>query len=130
MSVRRELEIILVGGLLIAGAAAKTFGASLIDAQFRLQKGIHAVSKQSPSNDLGPLYKRLFTQSIYSRCQWLPSDSQYLNFSSAKCGPLRGTFLTVGRFMSESNVSDLSSQAVNDHGRIRFIDFGRSCDLY
>lgn len=105
--------------------------ASLIDAKFKLSR------RQSYSNGLGSvseseihtLYKRFLSKSMYSRCRWLPSDSQYLSITSKKCGRLHGTILAFSRFMVEHDADKISEGVVNDNGHIRFVSFGDSCDF-
>lgn len=82
-----------------------------------------------PATEVGTLYKNFLSKSMYSRCRWLPSDSQYLAIASQRCGRAKGTFLAFSRFMTEHDADKISEGIINDSGFIRFLGFGHSCDL-
>ena len=115
-------SIFLVGVLFMTNAGSS---ASLIDANFKLSRKSIKVSYNS--NELGHLYRGFLARSMYSRCHWLPSDSQYLNLATAQCGPVKGAVMAISRFMTEPDVSKINSNVVDDHGRIRFVDFEMNC---
>lgn len=103
--------------------------ASFVDAKFKLSRKLSASQSAGSTNEVATLYKDFLSKSIYSRCRWLPSDSQYLTMTSQKCGRLKGTLLAFSRFMTEHDADKISEGIVNDDGHIRFLSFGRNCDL-
>ena len=121
------VRYVLAFGLLMIFAPQSQ--ASLIDAKYKLARKLPSSHEGRTPNEVGNLYKKFLSKSMYSRCRWLPSDSQYLAISSKKCGPIRGTILAFSRFMTEHDADKLSAGVVNDTGRIRFLDFGDNCDL-
>lgn len=104
--------------------------ASLIDAKFKLTRQLSAFRSTKSTNEIATLYKDFLSKSMYSRCRWFPSDSQYLAIVSQKCGRLRGTLLAFSRFMTEHDANNISEGIVNDEGHLRFLSFGQSCDLF
>ncbi len=103
--------------------------ASLIDAQFKLTK-LAPARKSGSGNEVAMLYRNVLAKSVYSKCRWLPSDSQYLTIVSQRCGRARGTFLAFARFMTEHDADKISEGAVNDGGHIRFLNFRNSCEFF
>jgi putative component of membrane protein insertase Oxa1/YidC/SpoIIIJ protein YidD len=104
--------------------------ASLIDAQFKLRRLTPNKLQFSSANQVGDLYKNFLAKSMYSKCRWFPSDSEYMKITSRQCGQMKGTLLAFSRFMGEHDAYRISKQIVNDHEHIRFLNFGRDCDLF
>ncbi len=104
--------------------------AGLIDAKFKLNKKLSSSQNDELSNEVSTLYKEFLAKSMYSRCRWFPSDSQYLKIASEKCGNTKGTLLAFSRFMTEPDADKISAGLVNDHGHIRFLDFENTCDIF
>jgi len=102
---------------------------SLLDAQFRKQQLNLAQERTAVAGDnlLGTLYRKGLAQSMSTRCRWFPSDSEYLNLASRKCGFFWGTSMALGRFMLEADAYKLTADSVNDSDRIRFVDFEVNC---
>lgn len=105
-----------------------SYGASLIDAQFKLTRATWGAATHR--QEVGVLYKNLLARSISSRCRWFPSDSQYMNIVSRKCGSARGTLFAFARFMTEADAFRLGDGAVNDHNHTRFVDFKDDCEFF
>jgi len=122
--IKHLLKHVLLASVFLISSAS--FGASLIDAHFKYERKSGSLSQRN--NALTGLYRGFLAKSMYSRCHWFPSDSQYMKLASAKCGPLKGTLMAIARFMSEPNAQSFNSSVVNDHGRIRFVDFEINCD--
>jgi putative component of membrane protein insertase Oxa1/YidC/SpoIIIJ protein YidD len=104
--------------------------ASLIDENFKLIKSSATKSSYTQENAVGNLYRGFLSKSMYSKCRWFPSDSEYLKLKSLECGQLRSTILAFARFMSENDASDLASEVLNDHGHIRFLNYKVGCELF
>lgn len=120
-----KCQLIGVGILLFGGSLDAS---SLIDANFRLQRQLKI--KAAPTNPLGSLYRGALGKTMYSHCRWFPSDSQYLEIATLHCGAPRGTVLAISRFMREYDAHRITDQFVNDRGLLRFLDFGKSCDVF
>jgi putative component of membrane protein insertase Oxa1/YidC/SpoIIIJ protein YidD len=99
--------------------------ASLIDANFKLSKQI--TTRQNVKNNLAEAYTTIFKQFLYSRCRWLPSDSDYLKIASRHCGVFKGTLFAIARFTNEYDAFLINSDIVNDHQHLRFVDFKFNC---
>lgn len=115
--------------LLCLSLACSTANASLIDAKYKLSRRLSLSGSHKSTNEISTLYKDFLSKSMYSKCRWFPSDSQYLAISSQKCGRTRGTLLAFSRFMTESDADKISEGIVNDDGHIRFLGFGDNCEL-
>lgn len=103
------------------------FALSSIDARFKMSR---SGATTLNSNELTGLYRGVIARSLYSRCQWFPSDSEFMAWKSRECGPLKGTLFAFGRFMMESDASRLGSDTILESGRLRFVDFGGSCEIF
>jgi len=103
---------------------------SLIDANFKLTRAQSKSRYEGSSNEVGTLYKDVLSKSMYSRCRWYPSDSQYLALISQKCGRAKGTLFAFSRFMMEADAGRISSGVVNDDGHVRFVDFRDYCEIF
>ena len=80
------------------------------------------------SNDIvRHFYKNYLAKTMFSRCDWYPSDSQYLNLVSRRCGQAIGLTLAVSRFMMEADANRISGSWVNDQGHLRFEWYGNYC---
>ena len=116
----------------VLGLSFLCFGtrASLIDAKFKLSKKSSVSRLDQPVNEIGILYKDFLAKSMYSRCRWFPSDSQYLAMISKKCGNTQATLLAFSRFMTEHDADKISEGIINDDGHLRFVDFKNTCDVF
>lgn len=103
---------------------------SLVDANFKLSRKQFSSGDDGNSNsDLGLLYQNVLSKSMYSKCRWYPSDSQYLSLKTKECGAYRGTVLAFSRLMLENDADKISAGVVNESHHLRFVDFGVGCDL-
>lgn len=114
--------------LLLETSVALGYSRNLIDEKFKL--GRQAEGKPLVKTEIEKIYKDVFAKSMYSKCQWLPSDSQYLKIKAKQCGQARGSLLAVGRFLAEADAALISEHAVNDQGRLRFVNLRESCDVF
>jgi hypothetical protein len=105
-----------------------SFATSLIDSQFKLSRQTQN-KKQMARQEVDILYKQMFSRSMYSNCRWFPSDSEYMRIMSRRCGSAKGLIKGYARFTTEFEAFRLSEGSVNDHGRLRFVQFGDDCDL-
>jgi hypothetical protein len=122
-----QKEIILLF-LLLETSVSAAYSRNLIDEKFKL--GRQAEGKPLVKTEIEKIYKDVFAKSMYSKCQWLPSDSQYLEIKSKQCGQARGSLFAVGRFLAEADAALISEHAVNDRGRLRFVNLRESCDIF
>ena len=135
--IRAQFVLIQGAGLILApflflGLFLGSANASLIDANFKTQRalGTKASASVASSNEVHSLYRNVFSKTMYSKCRWFPSDSQFLAIKSKACGSATGTVLAFGRFMSEADAVMVGSEILNDHGHIRFYDLDSSCEVF
>lgn len=105
----------------------QAWSASRIDAQFKVGKLKGSLSSKQ---EVSFLYKNVLARSMASRCRWYPSDSQYMNIVSRKCGSLRGTLFAFSRFMTEADAYRISSGSVIENQQLHFVDFPSDCDAF
>lgn len=116
-----------IGFTLLNSGATK---ASIIDANFKLGRQTQSGNKVITANEVSTLYKGFLAKSMYSRCRWFPSDSEYMRIASIKCGAAKGTLLAFSRFMTEHDAYRIAEGMVNDNDHVRFLDFGHGCDFF
>jgi putative component of membrane protein insertase Oxa1/YidC/SpoIIIJ protein YidD len=122
----RFLIPLVLGILLVYSPYASP---SLIDAKFKLSKRLAVSPAEGAASEVAILYRDFLSKSMYSRCRWLPSDSQYLTIMSNKCGRSKGLLLAFSRFMTENDAHLISDGIVNDDNHIRFLDLKDNCEL-
>lgn len=128
-----KILVVLLGVSLSKPHSARA--ASRIDADFYFKQKLRregVLEETRAQNSVEYLYKNFLGRSMYSECQWYPSDSQLMNLATRHCGAFRGTLLAISRFMIESEAHKVSSSLVHDYhqsrlsglrsesGRIRF----------
>jgi hypothetical protein len=116
------------------GLAALTLGASVthasgIDSRYKFNRALPNSTKVT-ANSLAVLYKGFFAHSMASDCPWYPSDSRYMALMAKRCGELRGSMMAMGRFLNEPNANEIASSVILNKNKLRFVDFGDSCDMF
>ena len=101
---------------------------SLIDQKFKL--GRYQNSLNHEKTEIEKVYTDVFSKTMYSKCRWLPSDTQYLKIKTNSCGQARGSILAIGRFIMESDAFMISNETVNDNGHLGFVYSKAGCDVF
>lgn len=129
VSLRFQLRNSLYFTLTLAGCASITPAhVSSIDSTFKLKK-INVVQIVSESATVSA-YQKVLRPSLFSRCDYYPSDSAYSQNLAKRCGTLPSLFKTFDRFLREPDAGHLGlPMIVNNHG-ISFINLPpESCEL-
>lgn len=101
---------------------------SSIDSTYKLKK-INRVIKESESATVS-VYQKVLRPSLFSRCDYFPSDSVYSQNLAKRCGAVSSLFKTFDRFLREPDASYLGLPMVNNNHGISFVDLPpESCEL-
>ncbi|MFZ4402630.1 MAG: membrane protein insertion efficiency factor YidD [Pseudobdellovibrionaceae bacterium] len=73
------------------------------------------------------IYRSAFAPTLYSRCKWFPSDSNYATVAQNKCGATQGALMAFSRFLSEEDAPRMGYNAINNKGHIEYVDFPTRC---
>lgn len=82
---------------------------------------------ERPGGALG-LYRQFLSRSMWSRCRWLPSDSNYFRRVRRSCGPAFAAFLSAARILAEPDSARLGKHVVVYGRRVRWIDLAPRCE--
>lgn len=101
---------------------------SSIDTTYKFQK-INRVKIESESATVS-VYQKVLRPSLFSRCDYYPSDSVYSQSLAKRCGTLPSLFKTYSRFLREPDAGQLGlPMVINNHG-ISFVDLPQdTCEL-
>lgn len=113
----------------LAGCANITpANVSSIDLTYKFKK-INRVKVEAESASVG-VYQKVLRPSLFSRCDYYPSDSVYSQNLAKRCGTLPSLFKTFDRFLREPDAGHLGlPMVINNHG-ISFVDLPpESCEL-
>ena len=113
---------------LVSCASVPPTNVSFIDSTYKFKK-INNVKVQAESSTVST-YQKVLRPSLFSRCDYYPSDSVYSQNLAKRCGTLPSLFKTFDRFLREPDASQLGlPMVVNNHG-ISFVDLPpESCEL-
>lgn len=101
---------------------------SSIDSTYKFQK-ISRVSKESESATVS-VYQKVLRPSLFSRCDYFPSDSAYSQNLAKRCGTIPSLFKTFDRFLREPDAGYLGLPMVNNNHGISFVDLPpENCEL-
>ncbi|MES2801259.1 MAG: membrane protein insertion efficiency factor YidD [Bdellovibrionota bacterium] len=93
---------------------------SSIDSTYKLKK-LSRVIKESESATVS-VYQKILRPSLFSRCDYFPSDSVYSQNLAKRCGTVPSLFKTYDRFLREPDAGHLGlPMVINNHG-ISFVD--------
>lgn len=115
--------------LVLAGCAQlPPANLSSIDTTYKFQK-INRVKVESESATVS-VYQKVLRPSLFSRCDYYPSDSVYSQNLAKRCGTLPSLFKTFSRFLREPDAGQLGlPMVINNHG-ISFVDLpNETCEL-
>lgn len=113
----------------LAGCAnIKPANVSSIDSTYKFKK-INRVKVEAESASVD-VYQKVLRPSLFSRCDYYPSDSVYSQNLAKRCGTLPSLFKTFDRFLREPDAGHLGlPMVINNHG-ISFVDLPpESCEL-
>lgn len=101
---------------------------SSIDSSFKFKK-MNVVRTVSESATVS-VYQKVLRPSLFSRCDYYPSDSAYSQNLAKRCGTLPSLFKTFDRFLREPDAGHLGLPMVTNNHGISFIDLPpESCEL-
>lgn len=91
-------------------------------------------SKQYKSNQYASsasvsVYQKLLRPSLYSRCQYMPSDSAYAQTLARNCGTTVSLLKTFDRFLREPDAGYFKLPVVSHQHGISFVDLPSNCEL-
>ena len=119
-------EVVLIFITFLASNSL-AFSRNGLDEKFKL--GRKAEGGRAEKTEIEKIYKDFFAKSMYSKCQWFPSDSEFLKIKTKQCGQARGSLLAIGRFLAEPDASQISVHPINDRNRLRFVNLRESCEI-
>ena len=101
---------------------------SSIDSTYKF-KNLNRVKVEAESASVS-VYQKVLRPSLFSRCDYYPSDSVYSQNLAKRCGTLPSLFKTFDRFLREPDAGQLGlPMVINNHG-ISFVDLPpESCEL-
>lgn len=100
---------------------------SSLDTHFKFKK-IASAQNEAESSSV-KVYQVILRPSLYSHCQYFPSDSVYSQILAKKCGTVASLFKTFDRFIRESDASYLGISMVETKYGRQFIELPISCEL-
>lgn len=102
---------------------------SSIDSIYKFQK-LSRVKKESESATVS-VYQKVLRPSLFSKCDYYPSDSVYSQNLAKRCGTVSSLFKTFDRFLREPDASYLGTPMIlNNHG-VSFVDLpSEDCEFF
>jgi hypothetical protein len=106
-----------------------------LDAKFKRDQKLRsphsaAASAKLEQDPLLFMYKDVLSSTMYSKCTWLPSDSQHFRIQQKKCGSAKALFSAFGRFLNEYDAYRLALSTTKYNGHLHFIHLEDSCELF
>lgn len=115
--------------LALAGCAnLPSANVSSIDSTYKFQKNsAQAIESESATVSV---YQKALRPSLFSRCDYYPSDSVYSQNLAKRCGTVPSLLKTFDRFLREPDAGHLGlPMVINNHG-ISFVDLPpENCEL-
>lgn len=104
---------------------------SSIDTSYIINKN---TSKKSISNKYADsasvsVYQKILRPSLYSRCQYMPSDSAYAQTLARNCGTAVSLLKTFDRFLREPDAGYFKLPVVSHLHGLSFVDLPTNCEL-
>ena len=106
----------------------KNFQVSSIDAHFKLRR-LQNEGKHSESTNIR-VYQKLLRSSLYSQCDYFPSDSAYSQIIAKRCGSYAALFKTFDRFIREPDAGYLGLAMTANQNGTQFVNLPESCDVF
>ena len=103
-----------------------------IDQKFRLSRIIQTDKSSLKHISAGGAvknYRSFVAPSLFTRCKWYPSDSQFAMVLQNKCGSIHGGIAAFARFSYEEDASRMGYGIFNDKGQIKYVDMPASCSF-
>jgi len=100
-----------------------------IDADFKFKK-ILATAKNDSESPSVSFYQRTLRSSLYTECEYFPSDSVYSQAMAKRCGTAASLFKTFSRFILESDAAYLGLPIRPTTAKYKFIDLPDSCEIF
>ncbi len=103
---------------------------SSIDAIYQNHKLSSQNLKKMSKSASVTLYQSVLRPSLFSKCDYFPSDSVYAQNLAARCGSLSSLFKTYDRFIREPDAGYLGLPVVTMKHGLQFIDMPTSCNIF
>ena len=100
---------------------------SSIDSTYKFQK-LSRVKKESESATVS-VYQKVLRPSLFSRCDYFPSDSVYSQSLAKRCGTVPSLFKTFDRFLREPDAGYLGTPMILTNHGVSFVDLPNDCEL-
>lgn len=100
---------------------------SFIDTSYKFVK-LNNHSRESKSATVS-LYQKALRPSLYSRCDFYPSDSVYAQVLAGRCGGGSSLFKTLDRFLREPDAGYLGLPMITTKHGISFVHLPENCEL-
>jgi putative component of membrane protein insertase Oxa1/YidC/SpoIIIJ protein YidD len=105
-----------------------TYAVSGIDADFKFKK-LSSAQQDSTSETVG-FYQNTLRSSLYSECDYFPSDSVYSQTLSKRCGSFAPLLKTFSRFILEPDSAYIGLGVRPTTGKYKFVDLPESCEIF
>lgn len=93
---------------------------SSIDSKYKFQK-INGAKKEPESASV-TVYQKVLRPSLFSRCDYFPSDSVYSQNLAKRCGSISSLFKTFDRFLREPDAGALGLPMILTHHGVSFVN--------
>lgn len=100
---------------------------SSIDSTYKFQK-LSRVKKESESATVS-VYQKVLRPSLFSRCDYFPSDSVYSQSLAKRCGTVPSLFKTFDRFLREPDAGYLGTPMILTNHGVSFVDLPNDCEF-
>ena len=108
----------------------KSQTASTLDSQYKLKQLFQNRNQKNTKSPTVSLYQQILRPSLYSKCDYYPSDSQYSQILSQKCGTIPSLFKTFNRFLREPDASHFGLSMVTPVNETYFLHLPSDCDVF
>lgn len=101
---------------------------SSIDSNYKFQK-LNQTKKESESATVS-VYQKILRPSLFSRCDYYPSDSVFSQNVSRRCGAVSSLYKTFDRFLREPDAGYLGVPMIVTYHGVSFVDLpDEDCEL-
>lgn len=103
---------------------------STLDSQYKLKQLAHSQKQKNTKSPTVSLYQQILRPSLYSKCDYYPSDSQYSQILSQRCGTVSSLFKTFDRFLREPDASHFGLSMVTPLNETHFLHLPTDCEIF
>ncbi len=103
---------------------------STLDSQYKLKQLAHSQKQKNTKSPTVSLYQQILRPSLFSKCDYYPSDSQYSQILSQRCGTVSSLFKTFDRFLREPDASHFGLSMVTPLNETYFLHLPTDCEIF